>query len=396
MASRKPLVLVDGVVREMPIGDTLDPTIDLAARFQGSAITPTPVHPKPFYILPTYDNTLWTPDGVTLGNSYLIPPDGGAVEKCQKVTMNTSGVYLFDISPGINISGKVLFGEYLVHPGTPAAADDWKNIGTFDVDFYSGGATDTDHRLRFNILDQRDVADLDASPFYTGWHCIAAPIEYGHESKGPLFDATNITRIRVNTNNVEASTPSISPRLLAIVEPLIHGGVVLVVDNFNEAVPLMANYATEKGVKLNLSLITEYHDTAGDATLAQMLKCRDDGHFIFNHTKYHVVSTTAEQALSEFEVGREDMETLGFGYGSKVMSVVTDNLPTFVYDTVYPLTHAMYHRWEYPQKLWTPYYPASRHISQSCLLDNKDSALAAIAAAVTLKSIAVCGFHGTF
>ena len=343
--------------------------------------------------LPTNDPTAWTATGLTVGKDYLTPLANVANPvQCLKLTCGTNGTAHMDISSS-NLSGKMLYMSFYLYEGVSAGIDDWKELYYIDVDFYSNGLTDTDHRIRVRVYDWgTDPALYNNS----GWHFTSMAFERDFYSKGTLFDATAVTRIRISTSHATGKTPSISFAYLSMVEPLYKGGVVTVVDNVERAgVYEMAQYAYSKGVKLSLSLVSSF---VTEPVLAQIKEYQSMGHFVFNHTYDHTSfnNLTKEQIYNEYHNAKSWMENNAIGNGSTVLSVPGAYFNTNAFNTLFPLIDGIYHHW-IPTKyqLWVPYFPASKCIPQSTI-DTLNDALIAATDAATYKCVAVNGYHGGF
>lgn len=193
-------------------------------------------------------------------------------------------------------------------------------------------------------------------------------------------------------------------------------GVCIIVDNFASAVCDMADYAYSKGIPLNLSIIPNWIGNPGMATLEQIRAAQRQGHFIWNHTWNHVITTQTElQVSEEFFKGDSYLMHNGFSRGSKVYSN-----PSSFYDNIRyraqmgSNAQAIYHHWtKYPNGetdlsnprylLFNPVYPSTRMMLNISGLDwnnptdtNTQYFINLAQAALTYEGLAIIGFHGTF
>ena len=225
-----------------------------------------------------------------------------------------------------------------------------ENLGSLQVKLFSGNSIDSSHSMTLRV--QPPYSSSVAQLIRTGWFIFAINAANGGINGGQ-FDATNVTHIGVYLNNVNEVNIHIFVAEFSFAKEMIQGGgAVIVIDNYNDKVPLMADYAFQKGIKLNLSIITNHiGGTFGpdtQATIAEINRGKLQGHFIFNHTKNHITGIQGmPEYIAEINEAENYMLQNGFVRGSRVVSVPSSLFPRERCEA-YCLTNAqtIYHNWK--------------------------------------------------
>jgi hypothetical protein len=231
-------------------------------------------------------------------------------------------------------------------------------------------------------------------------------------SVGSSFDITNITAVGIHVYSTESIKIYVDD--VSVVRTMLQKGIINIVDNFDPSVPNMADYAFSKGVKLNLSIVPNWIGGSASASLAEINRCKRQGHFIFNHTFNHITDVsglTEQQIVEEITKSNSWMVSNGFARGAKCISNPSAAFPFSKYKAYMESpADIIFHHWTTMPRsgklLYYPYYPMSRLLSISALDSNSSNHTEAqatlqkmkmaIDTADTYGGIAVIGSHGTF
>ena len=292
--------------------------------------------------------------------------------------------------------------------------DDALNYQSLNVELYSGNSFDEDHRAEAQVLWASGTHEWNDLYVRKGALYLCNFIEAMCTTKGASFDATNVTGVGFHLFHNSGSKRGIDIVKCGFVEPMLRGGCITVVDNFNLSVPKMCDYAYSKGVRLNVSVIPNSID--GDngivsASKEELARIAKQGHCIINHTFNHNSSPT----LSNIEVFDEITKAInwldanGYVTGASIVSVPSAALPTAKADAfIDSSADAIYHIWtkDNSSKVSIPYYPVTRMLDISQVDNNPQTAIQADNVATSMianvnlardkKGICVNGFHGTF
>ena len=150
--------------------------------------------------------------------------------------------------------------------------------------------------------------------------CLNIPL--ASSNIGENFDVTKVTHVGINLNNAASSILDVFIGTFDVLEKMSNGGILTIVDNYNPNVPSMADYAYEKGIPLNLSIVPNWIGGSNHGTLEQIYKSAAQGHFIFNHTWNHQIygGQSKEEVFEQVSKSERFMVKHGFIRGAKVLS----------------------------------------------------------------------------
>jgi len=292
--------------------------------------------------------------------------------------------------------------------------DDTSVFNGLQIEAYSEGYTDSNHRIRcFIQYEQSTTLGYNTDFVRNGWFnlCYNLKATTTSANTGANFDFTKVSRIGVKIFKVNGNVRHIDIARLAFVYPMKRAGVITIVDNFNVSVPTMADYAYSKGVRLNLSIVPGFYD--GDpqapvcASIDELRRVAQQGHFIFNHTYRHLNfnDLTDAEIAEEIILSEKWMQNNGFAYGKKFISIPSARFNTnSCNSTLESNADSIFHTWSLitnnAKKVIYPYYPCTRCLDQSNLDSTFGSdvnkAIDNVQAAIDYNGIAVIGFHGTY
>ena len=329
---------------------------------------------------------------------------------CIELVSTNSGRFAGNLSSSVNLNTSVLRVSVCLQKDM-----DVSKFNGLTCLLYSNGQTDAAHRAFFleqygnpseggGIYNQQYVRG--------GWYHFCVCPKDMLQGVGNSFDITNVTAIGFHCSY--QGTIKIYVNEISVVNQMLQPGIINIVDNFDVNVPDMADYATSKGVKLNLSIIPNWIGTAQSASLEEINRCKRDGHFIFNHTFNHITDTTnytEKQIVQEITKANSWMLKNGFARGSKCISNPSAMFPFAKYKAYMESpAEIIYHHWttmpSTGKLVYYPFYPMSRLLTISALDSNSTTPeeaqqtlarmKAAIDEAEALGGIAVIGSHGTF
>lgn len=387
--------------------DTLSPSL------QGNNYNDVPISGKiksPEFLTKAKDE--WTARNGEVGSKVSVYDEvNGDYKECRELKVQDNALFTTALEKSIDITDKAF--RFAIKLGE--IAEEYRR--TLQIRLYSNNAIDDAHMCRIRLQAPYN-SNLPKRTRY-GWWC-GAINAYHAGYKFGSFDSSQVTHVGIYFENSQQPV-SIFVNEIGFSEPTYTGGAVIVIDNYNNSVPLMADYAFEKGVKLNLSIIpnkigvTFGPDT--QATLEEINRGKMQGHLIFNHTFNHNASTEPVQtSLEEIYKAEQWMLNNGFARGSRIVSVPSSLFPEDKY-MAYMKSNALsiYHNWITPPNpiepaaegylIHYPYAPAARFFNISALDSNVSTSnptpymnylVDAVREAVNSKGYVVLGFHGTF
>ena len=275
---------------------------------------------------------------------------------------------------------------------------------------FSGGYNDVNHRaiLRVyygSIANSRGGffhMNLAIKPLLNQWHS---------DMIGSQFDAENVTSVGVCTLSGSQSTNMYLSNF-EFRENTTKGGCLIVIDNMNNNVPLMADYAKSKGIECSLSIVPNFIITGKNhASLDVIKRLKDDGHFIFNHTFSHNISAnmTYDEVMQDYEKAARWMIRNGLKEGSRVLSNPSATYPTTRYlAQMNSSVKIVYHHWAGEgltdkYMISYPEYPMTRLLNITALDSQVESdkvqegigyMVESVRQAVECGGLAILGFHG--
>ena len=387
--------------------DTLSPSL------HGTNYNDVPLSCKelsPEYLSKAKDE--WSSTNGEVGDRVSVYDEvNGGYKGCRELKVTNNSLFTTPLDKPIDITTKAF--RFAIKLGE--IAEEYRR--TLQIRLYSNNSIDDAHLCRIRLQAPYN-SNLPKRTRY-GWWC-GAINAYHAGYKFSSFDATQVTHCGIYFENSNQPV-SIFVDEIGFSEAKHTGGAVIVIDNYNNAVPLMADYAFEKGVKLNLSMMpNKIGVTFGSdiqATLDEINRGKAQGHLIFNHTFNHNASEESEQtSLDEINNAQKWMLNNGFARGSRIVSVPSSLFPEEKY-MAYMKSNAasIYHNWITPPNpiepaaegylIHYPYAPAARFFNISALDSNVSTSnptpymnylVDAVREAVNSKGYVVLGFHGTF
>ena len=275
---------------------------------------------------------------------------------------------------------------------------------------FSGDYNDAKHRAILRvyygaIANYRNGffhMNLAIKPLLNQWHS---------DMIGSQFDAENVTSVGICTLSGSQSA-NVYLSNLEFRENITKGGCLIVIDNMNENVPLMADYAKSKGIECSLSIIPYFIITGKTHSSLDVVKrLKDDGHFIFNHTFSHNISAnmTYDEVMQDYEKAARWMIRNGFKDDSRILSNPSAAYPTTRYlAQMNSSVKMIYHHWAGEgltdkYMISYPEYPMTRLLNITALdsqvkIDNVQEGIGymveSVRQAVECGGLAVLGFHG--
>ena len=376
-------------------------------------IIPKRVNPDPIAIInPNPSN--WTnldSDGTVSSSTVDVYDEVYSnVRNCVELNDNNSGRFAANFSSAIDFTNKVLRMSICLQKNL-----DVTKLYGLAILLYSNGQTDASHRAQFT---EQYANPSEGGGTYNliyvraGWFHFCVNPQPILSSVGSSFDITNVTDIGVHASSMEPIKVYVSE--VSVVRTMLQKGIINIVDNFDPNVPNMADYASSKGVKLNLSIVPNWIGGSASASLAEINRCKRQGHFIFNHTFNHITDVsglTEQQIVEEITKSNSWMVKNGFARGAKCISNPSAAFPFSKYKAYMESpADIIFHHWttmpSSGKLLYYPYYPMSRLLSISALDSNSSNHTEAqatlqkmkmaIDTADTYGGIAVIGSHGTF
>lgn len=287
------------------------------------------------------------------------------------------------------------------------------DLGNPCIILYSSNATDSAHRAIIRIQWNMNGATSRKG----WWHFnvnLKSLIEHPEGNRvilGSAFDFTNVDRaglcIQSGSNDVIYYLHNLEFR-----ENLKNGGCLIVIDNMNPNVPLMADYAKSKGIETSLSIVPSFIGSGGHASLEECKRLQNEGHFIFNHTWSHNIGEMSiDEIKDEYLKAASWMIKNGFELGARVLSNPSANYPTERYIAHMDSSPKMvYHHWfgggltdkyivNYPEYQMIRLLNISALDSQIAGQGGVEQGISAmvenVRKAVEFGGMAVLGFHGT-
>lgn len=329
---------------------------------------------------------------------------------CVELNSNNSGRFAAALGTSINMSNNVLRMSVCLQKTL-----DVSELGTLSILLFSNNLYDATHRAQFmEQYANRSEGGGTYNQQYTrgGWFHFCVNPQPLLTNVGSSFDITNVTAVGIHlyyNGSIKIYVSDIS-----IVNSMLQKGIINIVDNFDPNVPNMADYAFSKGVKLNLSIVPNWIGGSASASLAEINRCKRQGHFIFNHTFNHITDVsglTEQQIVEEITKSNSWMVSNGFARGAKCISNPSAAFPFSKYKAYMESpADIIFHHWTTMGSngtlLYYPYYPMSRLLTISALDNNSSSHEQAQTTLQRMKSsidlaqskggIAVIGSHGTF
>lgn len=285
--------------------------------------------------------------------------------------------------------------------------EDITNMLTTKIELYSDNNLTADYRGIITLQYAEGNTEYTKDFSRQGLFCICQLPSQLISSKGTNFNINNITGIGFHVLHTPGSTRTIKISNVSFMKPLLNGGCVTIVDNFNINVPKMCDYAYEKGVKLNVSIIPNSLEGGNDilsASKDELERIKKQGHTIINHTYNHLNFNTLTDIniIDEIVKAENWMEENNFNKGSRILSIPSARFNTKTYNIVMKSNaDVIYHMWSHTNneenlfKIIYPYYPTTRMLDTSSL-DKCDEAIELCKKALKYKGIVVNGYHGTF
>lgn len=317
------------------------------------------------------------------------------------------GIFVGKLSSEVDMTYNVLRGSIKI----PLDFDVTK-LGFINISLYSNNKFDNSNRAYITLNNPYD-SDMPAYIRGGVFHfCLNIPL--ASSSIGESFDVTKVTHVGINLNNAASSTLDVFIGSFDVVEKMSNGGVLTIVDNYNPNVPSMADYAYEKGIPLNLSIVPNWIGGSNHGTLEQIYKSAAQGHFIFNHTWNHQIygGQSKEEVFEQVSKSERWMVEHGFIRGAKVLSNPSAAFDNDKYQGYMRSPAQMiYHHWSsyrHPSKaegkclLYFPYKGMERLLNISGLdsrfKDDFNELVPTVRAcakrAIEKGGIFVMGFHG--
>lgn len=288
--------------------------------------------------------------------------------------------------------------------------------GDVKLIFYSGSqAFDSSRAMKIPL--QVATADQDYNTTFNrnGWVCLCAFLtsyEGSGAEIGESFDPTNVTGFGVHLINIRNLPVTVHVERMDFLDVVMSKpGIVTIIDNFNQQVPSMADYAYSKGVRLNLSIIPGYYEGASGAPVCaskeELARLAAQGHFIWNHTWTHpnFNGITIPQIHDQINLAEKWMQLNGYGEGKRLVSIPSARFNTRSCNAALDTNVEMFfHSWVRQKKqIYIPFAPVNRLLPTTWLdsdaLDAGESGadIAAVALkCLTYNGLAVMGFHGTY
>lgn len=317
------------------------------------------------------------------------------------------GIFVGKLSSEVDMTYNVLRGSIKI----PLDFDVTK-LGIINISLYSNNKFDNSNRAYItlnNPYNSEMPAYIRGGVFH---FCLNIPL--ASSSIGESFDVTKVTHVGINLNNAASSTLDVFIGSFDVVEKMSNGGVLTIVDNYNPNVPSMADYAYEKGIPLNLSIVPNWIGGSNHGTLEQIYKSAAQGHFIFNHTWNHQIygGQSKEEVFEQVSKSERWMVEHGFIRGAKVLSNPSAAFDNDKYQGYMRSPAQMiYHHWSsyiHPLKaegkclLYFPYKGMERLLNisglDSSFKDDFNELVPTVRAcakqAIEKGGIFVMGFHG--
>lgn len=225
------------------------------------------------------------------------------------------GIFVGKLSSEVDMTYNVLRGSIKI----PLDFDVTK-LGIITISLYSNNKLDNSNRAYIilnNSYNSKMPAYIRGGVFH---FCLNIPL--ASSNIGENFDVTKVTHVGINLNNAASSILDVFIGSFDVVEKMSNGGILTIVDNYNPNVPSMADYAYEKGIPLNLSIVPNWIGGSNHGTLEQIYKSAAQGHFIFNHTWNHQIygGQSKEEVFEQVSKSERFMVKHGFIRGAKVLS----------------------------------------------------------------------------
>lgn len=317
------------------------------------------------------------------------------------------GIFVGKLSSEVDMTYNVLRGSIKI----PLDFDVTK-LGIINISLYSNNKFDNSNRAYItlnNPYNSKMPAYIRGGVFH---FCLNIPL--ASSSIGESFDVTKVTHVGIYLNNAASSTLDVFIGSFDVVEKMSNGGVLTIVDNYNPNVPSMADYAYEKGIPLNLSIVPNWIGGSNHGTLEQIYKSAAQGHFIFNHTWNHQIygGQSKEEVFEQVSKSERWMVEHGFIRGAKVLSNPSAAFDNDKYQGYMRSPAQMiYHHWSsyrHPLKaegkclLYFPYKGMERLLNisglDSSFKDDFNELVPTVRAcakqAIEKGGIFVMGFHG--
>lgn len=359
------------------------------------------------------DTTAWHGSGATIDEITTIWDDVNNVPvKAVKVTSTDgNGIAYCELSEAVNGSNYAFKFSVCLDPS-------FDSNGTLkgksvNIVLYSGNGRTSNYRWTQTLQFQNEAQDWDDVYVRDGWwHETVIVGSFPNATIGNNFDITNITAVGIQLGHNTSVTRSAFIAEMSFVPKMQRPGIVTIIDNFDSNVPAMADYASSKGVVLNLSIIPGFYEGASGAPTcaseSELERIAALGHFIWNHTWTHQVlnNLTEAQIFDQVDLAQSWMNQKGYEYsrGSDFISVPSAKFNTASCNALMKTNAKMiFHAWQKSRQVFIPYYPGIRQLQMSMLdsdtegTDGVGTTLANVAAkAITYGGITVIGFHGTF
>lgn len=225
------------------------------------------------------------------------------------------GIFVGKLSSEIDMTYNVLRGSIKIPLDFNVT-----NLGIINISLYSNNKLDNSNRAYIKLnngYNSEMPAYIRGGVFH---FCLNIPL--ASSNIGENFDVTKVTHVGINLNNAASSTLDVFIGSFDVVEKMSNGGILTIVDNYNPNVPSMADYAYEKGIPLNLSIVPNWIGGSNHGTLEQIYKSAAQGHFIFNHTWNHQIygGQSKEEVFEQVSKSERFMVKHGFIRGAKVLS----------------------------------------------------------------------------
>lgn len=203
--------------------------------------------------------------------------------------------------------------RFYVHEGTTGTVTDWTRIYSIRFTLGDNGLT---NKFEFQISNC-------SSNIHVGWNTFVATPAMWNEIGSPAWNAIQDIEILLKQGTA-TDTVSVTFDHIEFFKRMDKALFAFTFDDGNDGMYEVAAYLTAKGLRGTFYIVPSWIDTAGNLTTSQLLRMRDQGHLIANHTWSHLYWNTGPLTLSEVEVEiRKATEWLcdnGFAEGSRILA----------------------------------------------------------------------------